>query len=24
MIATIPGLIMIKFLPMDSNFGKKE
>ena len=24
MVATIPGLILIKFLPIDSNFGKKE
>jgi PAT family beta-lactamase induction signal transducer AmpG len=23
-VATIPGLILIKFLPIDSNFGKKE
>ncbi|MBC8346454.1 MAG: MFS transporter [Candidatus Marinimicrobia bacterium] len=24
MVATIPGLILIKFLPIDSNFGKKR
>jgi len=24
MVATIPGLLLIKFLPIDSNFGKKE
>jgi len=24
MVATIPGLILIKFLPIDPNFGKKE